>query len=278
MSVVASPVLCRRAAMNTWFEIILLGDDAENLHAAGEAALDEIERVEKLLSRFDPASEISRINRDAPKSAVLVDLETATVLETCRNAWQQTRGFFDVAVNRENTSGFSDIEFDFDTRLITFRNADAGLDFGGFGKGYALDCAADCLRAFGVKKALLHGGTSSVLALGNDGDENPWRIGLRNPWNKCEELEHVQLSEEALSTSATGQGVSDILHPHFHKPLQIQAACTVIAKTAAQAEIFSTAFLCMGKKTTISFLPQKADVSFKVLWTSDSASPSTVQL
>src|SRR4051812_20130865 len=111
MSVVASPILCRRPAMNTWFEIILLGDDSENLQAAGEAALDEIQRVEKLLSRFDPSSEISRINREAAQKPVLVDFELAEILETCRIAWQQTNGFFDITANRKFENNFRDVEF-----------------------------------------------------------------------------------------------------------------------------------------------------------------------
>src|SRR5688500_16810135 len=112
MSIVASPILCRRPAMNTWFEVLLLGDDPENLQAAGEAALDESERVEKLLSRFDPASEVSRINREAANSPVLLDLELAEILETCRKAWMETHGYFDITANRDHDVNFGKIDFD----------------------------------------------------------------------------------------------------------------------------------------------------------------------
>ncbi|MBA4147504.1 MAG: FAD:protein FMN transferase [Verrucomicrobia bacterium] len=274
MSFVASPILCRRPAMNTWFEIVLPGDDAENLQAAGEAALDEIERIEKLLSRFDPASEVSRINRDAAISPVLLDVELTGILETCRKAWLETDGFFDIAVNREEDANFGAIDFDPDTRLIFFRNVNARLDFGGFGKGYALDCAARLLRECGVKQALLHGGTSSVLAIGNDANEQPWRIGLRDPWKDDVVLQQVDLSDNALSTSATGKTVSDILDPFQRQPLQEKASCTVIAESAAQAEVFSTALLCMGKDKVASFVSPE----IKALWTAESPSPKIILL
>ncbi len=271
MSVLTPPILCRRSAMNTWFEIILLGDDSENLHAAGEAALDEVERIEKLLSRFDPASEVSRLNRDAALKTLLVDFEMAQVLETCREACRQTGGFFDITVNRENKSNFADIVFDFDRRLIAFKNHTLRLDFGAFGKGYALDCAANCLREFGVKKALLHGGTSSVLAIGRDADDELWKIGLHDS------EQQICLTDAALSTSATGAKVSDILVAHSRTPLQAQAACSVVTKTAAQAEIFSTALLCMGKERAVVFVAENKSLQLKMFW-ADTGQPSNTCL
>lgn len=255
MSAVASPVLCRRPAMNTWFEIILLGEDEENLQAAGEAALDEIERIEKLLSRFDPSSDVSRINREASHAPVLIDFELAEILKTCLVANQETKGFFEIAAA-------SEVEFRFESRLISFRNPSVRLDFGAFGKGYALDCAAICLRDFSVKNALLHGGTSSILAIGGGANNEPWRVSLRGGDRE------IQLCDNALSTSATGQGDSDIVNPLTHQPIQHRATCSVISATAAQAEIFSTALLCMGKEPAASFLEERM-LPLEMFWTED---------
>src|SRR5690606_18158671 len=144
-----APVLCRRPAMNTWFEIVLHGNDPEHLSAAGEAALDEIERIEKLLSRFDPASEASRINREAAVSPVLLDIEMTGIIATCQQAWFDTDGYFDITVGSAGDAGFLNIEFDEEARTIAFRASNIRLDFGGFGKGYALDCAAQLLREAG---------------------------------------------------------------------------------------------------------------------------------
>jgi thiamine biosynthesis lipoprotein len=277
MSVVASPILCRRPAMNTWFEIILLGDDDENLQAAGEAALDEIERVEKLLSRFDTTSEVSRINRDAAQNPVLVDWEMAEILQRCSSAWMQTSGFFDITANCKNDSNFGDVEFNFDARLIAFRKSTVRLDFGAFGKGYALDRAANCLRETGVKKALLHGGTSSVLAIGSGMDHEPWRVGLRKFSNE-NDAPQIRLCGNGLSTSGAGEGVSNILNPHSSTPIEVRATCSVVAQNATQAEIFSTALLCMGRERAAAFISENKFSSLQIFWTDDENSSKTICL
>ncbi|MCA1685754.1 MAG: FAD:protein FMN transferase, partial [Planctomycetia bacterium] len=90
----------RRAhpAMGTWFEAVLRGDDAEHLDAVASAAFDEVDRVERLLSRFDPGSEVSRVNREAAGRPVLVSHELMQILTACAHAWESSLGWFDVSV------------------------------------------------------------------------------------------------------------------------------------------------------------------------------------
>lgn len=266
MSSASTPVLCRRPAMNTWFEFILPGDDSENLSAIGEAALDEVERIEKLLSRFDPASEVSRIHREAPEAPVLVDREFAEIFETCRMAWQRTEGFFDITATGPQRGGFDSIEFNRQARTIFFHSPDVRLDFGAYGKGYALDCAARLLNEYGVRDALLHGGTSSVLALGTDDAQTGWRIGIRHPLKPDSEVQQIILRDRALSTSAAVPSARDIVDPHSGIPVRLSASCSVIANDAATAEIFSTALLCMGKERALAFLAKNKQLGFQTIW------------
>jgi thiamine biosynthesis lipoprotein len=243
-------VVCRRGAMNTLFEMMLVGDDEENLHAAGEAALDEIERIEKLLSRFDPTSETSRINRDAHPGPVIVDHEVVEILRRCHEYSFRTDGYFDVtAVSRAgHTRGEPQIAIDPDRRLLRFQRSGVFLDFGGCGKGYAIDRAVTVLRESGIQKALLHGGTSSVRAIGN------WPVGVRDPWDAAvTAAAQVHLSGESLSCSATSHGseASDIVNPSEGRCLTGQAACLVIANgdwSAFEVEMFSTGLLAMGRQ------------------------------
>ena len=148
-------------AMATVFEMWLAGDDPEHLEAVGQAALDEIERIERLLSRFDPAAEVARVNRMAAEGPVLVEYELFALLEDCRLWRQETEGFFDVCA----VSGVSledGVQLDISRRTVKFLDPRVQLDFGALGKGYALDAAAHVLDRFAVTSALLHGGTSSV--------------------------------------------------------------------------------------------------------------------
>ena len=86
-----------RPAMATLFEVVLIGDDEEHLAAVAEAALDEITRVERLLSRHDPRSEVARLNREAASGEVLVDRELFELLQLCEVYHVMTGGYFDPA-------------------------------------------------------------------------------------------------------------------------------------------------------------------------------------
>jgi len=247
--------------MSTLFEIVVVGDDIENLTAAAEAGLDEIVRIEKLLSRFDPASETARINRHAATEPVLVDFEMRSILRLCLDYQAKTGGHFDItATSRIGTAAPKPgkrtrpphLLLDDETRMVRFSQPGVQLNFGAFGKGYALDRAAKILTKNGVQQALLHGGTSSVLALGNGPDNHPWRVGIRNPFleRADEEISQLRLCNQALSSSAVvnpGQTASDIVNPLTGAHLKRSVACVVIGPTATETEMLSTAFLSMGK-------------------------------
>ena len=87
--------------MATWFEVLLVGDDEEHLIAVGEAALDEVGRIDRLLSRHDPASEVSRINHEAGSRTVRVDRELFAILSDSRDWFDRTDGYFDLCATGE---------------------------------------------------------------------------------------------------------------------------------------------------------------------------------
>ncbi len=275
--------------MNTLFEIKVVGDDLENLTAAAEAALDEVERVERLLSRFNPTSETSRLNREAAIRPVQIDFEMLQILQVCREYWEKTEGHFDLTAGiarrdlalATGSQNFSAVQIDVEARTVQFTEKGVRLDFGAFGKGYALDCAAKLMSEFGVQQALLHGGTSSIFALGSAEDEEAWRVGLRHPWSKnvTEEFRQLRLTQQGLSSSAVfdeKRTESDIINPHGHLPLNEQAGCVVIAPTATEAEILSTAFLSMGKTSAALCCQKFQKPGFQVGWIEHSDAAPTV--
>lgn len=248
--------------MGSLFQARLVGDDAEHLAACAEAALDEVARVERLLSWRDVRSEAARVNREAAARPVLVDFEFAQFLAICKQAEAATAGFFDVAVQaRRNDGDAGELwQVDVERRLVRFASPEVRLDFGAVGKGYALDCAAAELRRFGVVNALVDGGTSSVLALGTDEFGNPWPVGLRNPFAARPEsrdtwpleLGQLRLTDLALSCSAAHDAASlvgedsDLLDPTTGRPVTQTAAYAVVASSGTTAEVLSTALCAMG--------------------------------
>lgn len=225
-----------RHAMGTRFEILLEGGDARMLRAAGEEALDEIERLDRQLSLFRPESEISRINSAAAAAPVRVEAGLFRLLVTCRDLWMKSGEMFDVTVGplmrcwgfreerREAPSdqeiaaarevtGMGHVILDEGERSVRFDRDGVALDLGAVAKGWALDQAALLLREAGIDNALLHGGSSAIRAMGRSPapDSDGWIVAIRpppaellprkRPW-PGEFIRSMALRDEALSVSA----------------------------------------------------------------------------
>lgn len=241
-------IVRRHLAMATRFEAILAGEDLEHLDAVAWALFDEVDRVERLLSRFDPVSETARINREAANGPVKVSVEMADVLDFCRAGETWTGGRFTIVGSSASRKfapqrlSWDAVDFDPVARTIAFCHPHAQLDFGGFGKGYALDRCAEILKRFGVCSALVHGGTSSAIACGVSPQGEPWEVTF-GPLKYTFPL----LSGEAFSTSAVeDQEEAEIIDPRSSKPLAGSHCCAVWCESAAHAEIASTALLIAG--------------------------------
>lgn len=224
-----------RNLMATRFEIFMHGADPKALQAAGEEALDEIERLEGLLSFYNPTSVVSDINRRASKRAVTVDHQVFDLLALAKEVWERANGAFDISVaplveiwgftkssghmpsiqdlaDALFASGMDGVELDAARRSVRLTREGAKLDLGSIGKGYALDQAAMILRELEIPNALLHGGTSSAYAFGHAPDGSPWKIAINaqaaEPTLSEELLDpdtilgEITLSNESLSVSA----------------------------------------------------------------------------
>lgn len=248
-------------AMNTRFDVFLHGDDEQHLEAVAVAVLEEILRLDGVLSRFDPRSEIARVNREAESRFVRVDRELFALLETCEQARQLTDGYFDV-------TGGGGWELDAATCLVRLATADAQIDLGGIGKGYALDRGREILRRFNIESALLQGGTSSVLAVGQE----VWPIDLRHPLTPELVIRQIELANCSLSCSAvrrSEQKTSDIVNPLTGEAIFGKAGCFVLAADATTAEIYSTALLAMGLERASKFLAMLTDGEEQIGWFED---------
>lgn len=257
-------------AMGTRFEVFLNNGDEEHLEAVAGAVLEEVKRLDGVLSRFDPRSEIARINREAYDRPVRVDREVFALLERCERARQLTAGYFDVTAAHESDHVTTALRLDAEASAVSFIRPRVTIDLGGIGKGYALDRGCEIVQRFGVTCGLLHGGTSSVLALAAPPDSAGWPIAVRHPHAPdAAPAGEVKLIERALSCSAVrhrGQSQSDLVNPLTGQALAGDAACVVLAGNAADAEIFSTALLAMGRVRALDYLAKIADIGLTVGW------------
>src|SRR5258708_28442671 len=193
-----------RHAMATRFEIVLHGPDPAQLRAAGEEALDEIDRLEARLSLFRESSEIAHLNARAAHEPVRVTPALFGLLTHAQQLYRETEGAFDITIaplvrcwgfmkgsgqvpdandlaSARLRVGMNLVVLKPADRTVRFSRPGVMLDLGAIGKGYAIERAADILRDAGVASALLHGGTSSVYALGRPPEAEFWSVAIEHP-------------------------------------------------------------------------------------------------
>ena len=281
----------RRAhyVMGTVFEIEAYGSDADRTAAVIEEAFQAIRRADAILSDYRDDSELSRLNREGAQGFVELSPDLYEVLQTSLEYSRLTDSAFDVTVGPlvdiwrraskqdrwpENAElnkarslvGFGRLQLDATRRATRFEQPGMRVDFGGIGKGWAIDRAAEVLRKQGVERALISAGTSSVYAVGTPPEQSGWKIVIRHPLREDEALTAVSLRDESMSTSASyeqddqiaGRPFSHILNPRTGLPVEGMWSATVIAPTAAESDALSTATFVLGIERAERLLQERA--------------------
>ena len=269
-----------RHAMATRFEIVLHGENASRLKAAGEEALAEVERIEAQLSIFRPTSEIARVNACAAREPVRVSPQVFQLLEQASRLHRESGGAFDITIaplvrcwgfmdgsgswpdpaevtRVRQQVGMQHVILDEKNLTVQFDGEGVMLDLGAIGKGYAIDRAVEILREAGVSSALLHGGTSTVYGMGKPPGDDPWKVAIESPpgdgatpqW-----LATVPLQDEALSVSAVwgksfeheGKTFGHVLDPRTGQPVANAVLAAVVLPSATETDALSTALLVVG--------------------------------
>lgn len=280
-------VTLARHAMATRFELVLHGGDEAALRAAGEEALDEIVRVEEELSYFRATSQIYRLNQEAAQRPVRVTPSLFRLLRQARQLTEASGGTFDITVaplmrcwglyTRESRvpepgelaaarakTGMHLVALEEASSTVRFMREGVQLDLGSLGKGHAVERAGELLREAGVTSALLHGGTSTVLAIGTPPDRDAWTIALEHPANIKGSQEHtgvlvlplakVKLRDESLSVSAVwgksftaaDRSYGHVIDPRTGQPTQGALLAAIVLPSATESDALSTMLLTLG--------------------------------
>ena len=190
-------------SMGTMGVIVVVTADSAGSSSSVQAAESAFSRVDSLMSNWTTTSEVARLNREAGSATVAVEPEVARVVETALKAWQESDGAFDITVEplvrawgflggrprvpspQEAEAAFRRVGarklvFDSGAHTLHFAQPGVQIDLGGIAKGYAVDVAADSLRARGVTDALVDI-SGNMRALGSPANADHWRIGIRDP-------------------------------------------------------------------------------------------------
>lgn len=217
--------------------MLLTGVDEKRGSNIWERVGSELVRLDKMLNRFDPASEVSRVNRSAAETKVEVSNDFWTILKDCGKYHRLTNKLFDVTL-----SDFSKINFYPESRSVSFESSEISLDFGGYAKGYALEKIKTLLHQEGIQNALINFGNSSILGLGHHPYGDCWQVSIENPFKAGETLGVFELKNQALNTSGnTPIYAKHIINPLTRKFSSERKCICVITVNACDGEVLTTA-------------------------------------
>lgn len=242
-------------------EIVLAGTTKKESKALAALGIGEVARIERKYSRYQPESVVSRINDSAGKEWVECDEETTALLDYADAVYRTSSGVFDV------TSGVLRRAWNFDKaetptpeallpllKLVGWSRIerqgsavwlpDEGmqLDFGGIGKEYAADAAAELLAERGVRHGYVNLG-GDIRVIGPKPGGEPWSIGIRDPRNPGGTIASIPVSFGAIATSgdyeryfeSAGRRYCHIVNPKTGWPVSFWRSVTVLAPFATTA-------------------------------------------
>ena len=243
------------------------------------AAVEEVLRIEGKFSRYRDDSVVSHINREAGSGTpVACDEETGALLDFAAALFKESGGLFDITagvlrqawdfrtprVPDENTLavllarvGFAHLQREQHTARLPFAGME--IDFGGFGKEYAADRAAQALREHGATGGYVNLG-GDIAAIGPQEDGTPWQIGINDPRDLRQLIATIPLTRGGLATSGDyeryfdldGQRYCHILNAHTGQPVRYWRSVSVLAPMCIAA----------GALSTIAMLKERAGESF----------------
>ena len=281
----------RFKAMGSPCERHLHAETPARFEEIAQAAMAEIARLEQKYSRYREDSLASQINASAgDPDGILLDDETASLLDYAALAWTQSGGLFDI------TSGVLRRAWDFRSgRLPARREIDAlrplvgwqklrwrrpqlvlplpgmQLDFGGYVKEYAADRVAELCRELGLRHGLIDLG-GDLAAVGPHPDGSPWRVGIRHPRASAGAIASLALARGGVATSgdyerclvARGKRYAHLLNPKTGWPVGGLASVTVVASHCLIAGTASTVAMLKGARGGSAWLDQLGLPSLRV--------------
>ena len=280
---------CRLMGNNFSFSVV--ANDEQQAKRCIIMAVEEVRRIEALLTTYAESSQTNLINRNAGVEPVKVDEEVFNLIERCVKISRLTQGAFDI------TYGSLDKRFwNFDknmttlpsrtaarqlVRLINYENiildsanttvylkqVGMRIGFGGIGKGYAADRAKAVMRKEGIENGIVNA-AGDLTVWGTQADGKPWTIGIAAPDYKHLPFASLALSEISVATSGNyekfaiidGVKYSHTIDPKTGYPVHGIKSVTIISSSAELADALATPVTVMGIKAGLNLINQMKNV------------------
>ncbi len=271
-------------AMGSPFRYSIVSRD-ETLAAGGAREVGEIiHRLHDLMTHYEPTSEVSQIGALSAGESVVVSTDVFECLQAAARASRGTGGAFDVTVGAlvdcwrtpagrartptdaelaaaKHRTGMHLLQLDASRLTVAVKVDRVRVNLSAIGKGYAVDRAAEAMRAYGFKAGLIHGGHSSVYALGAKPGLAGWPVRLADPEDRSKSLATLLLCDRGMGASGVKKPVAHIIDPRTGRPITGRLASWALAPTATEADALSTAFMVMSAEQVEQYCREHPEVS-----------------
>jgi thiamine biosynthesis lipoprotein len=285
-----------RIVMNTIAKITAIAADKKTAQSSIDAAFKEIYRLEKLMNRYDPNSQLSLVNQLAAKEPVKIDKDLFDIIKQSIYYNKITDGAFDITVGPlvdlwkkcaeansmptqkqlaevKKRIGCDKLVLDANDFSIRFTTEGISLDLGAIAKGFAADKAVEEMKKCGATGGLVDIG-GQIGCFGTTEKNGKWIVGIRNPV-KSENNQiaaKLALSDMAVATSGNyerfykigGRRFSHIFNPETEQSVNQLVSVTIIAANGTQADALSTAVSVLGAQKGLELI-EKIDNAEAIL-------------
>lgn len=263
------------AIMGTAVRVELWHDDATAARAAMSAVMDEMHRIDALMSPYKPESELSRINREAAHKPVGISKEMFDLIARSIEFSKLSGGAFDITFSsvgylydyREHVKptdaqiakalpgiNYRHLQLDPRGRTIHYARPGVRIDLGGIAKGYAVDNCIAILKGRGITNAIVTAGGDTRLL--GDRRGRPWNVGIRDPRRRGEVAAVLPLADVAISTSGDyerffeedGVRYHHIINPRTGKSATGVHSVTIIGPDGITTEGLTKSVFVKGPK------------------------------
>jgi len=270
--------------MGTFVSIRLFGFKWYKFDSAFNKAFSAIDNISNIANMYKEDSEVSRVNKIAYKSPVVVSNDLFLLIKDSKALYDASGGAFDITVaplvelwgpyqdrdavpDKESIQsvlhyvGSDKLVLDHQKRTVFFKKEGMKIDLSAIAKGYAVDKSIEAIKECGFSSALVNAG-GDIFCLGKKDFLFSWRIGIQDPRKREGIVEILRLSDSAVATSGgyeqyfvyKDKDYTHLLHPKTGYPVEsVFSSTTVIAKRCFIADAIATAVAVGGRDLISGF-------------------------
>jgi len=275
--------------MGSDFELIATAVDEQSADIFLQQGINEIKRLEYLLTEFSNTSQTAVLNDNAGITPMQVDTEVYELIKRCKNISSLTQGAFDITagalkrlynfkqgnvqlpdkktiLQTQNSVGYKKIELLADNTVFLQKKG-MHIGFGAIGKGFAVDKVKTLWQTAGMTSGVINA-SGDLTIWGQQPDGSPWKVGVADPDNKDNILLWLPVENASVATSGNYEQYFDLkgiryshnIDPRTGLPARFIKSVTIVSPSAELSDALATAVTIMGKEVGLNFINQLPNV------------------